>query len=90
MSSPGNPCNEAYKLASKKKRNTVKLTMLRKTDGSNPTNIIEILTFIIEKLIPEDNAQDDTDLHMSTRRLTEQPIETTDDRFHPVRNQTDH
>jgi len=34
---------------------------------------------MIEQLIPEDNAQDETDQHMNIRGLTEQPIETTDD-----------
>ena len=35
---------------------------------------------MVEQLIPEDNVQDDTDHHTNTRRLTEQQIETTDDR----------
>jgi hypothetical protein len=35
---------------------------------------------MIEQLIPEDNAQDDTDHHVNIRRLADQPIETTDDR----------
>ena len=33
-----------------------------------------------EQLIPEDNPQDDKDHHKNIRRLTEQPIETIDDR----------
>jgi hypothetical protein len=36
--------------------------------------------FMLEQLIPEDNAQDDTDRHKNVRRLTKQPIETTGDR----------
>jgi len=38
------------------------------------------LEIVLEQLIPEDNVQDDTDQHKNIRRLTERPIETTDDR----------
>jgi hypothetical protein len=38
--------------------------------------------FMIEQLIPEDIAQDDTDHHKSIRRLAENPMETTDDTEH--------
>ena len=42
--------------------------------------MVETLEYIAQHLIPEDNPQDDTDYHKSIRRLTEQPIETIDDR----------
>jgi hypothetical protein len=42
--------------------------------------MIDILVFMAEQLIPEDSPQDDTDHHKNIRRLTEQPIETFDDR----------
>ena len=42
--------------------------------------MIETLKFMLEQLIPEDNAQDDTDRHKNVRRLTEKPIETNDDK----------
>jgi hypothetical protein len=35
---------------------------------------------MLERLIPEDNVLDDTDYHKNVRKLTEQPIETTDDK----------
>jgi len=35
---------------------------------------------MIEQLIPVDNVQEDTDRHMNIWRLTEQPIESTNDR----------
>jgi hypothetical protein len=35
---------------------------------------------MLEQLIPEENAQDDTYRHKHVSRLTEQPIETTDDK----------
>jgi hypothetical protein len=56
------------------------MTTLQKLDGSKTANIIETMKIMIEQLIPEDNAQDDTEHHMNIRRLIEQPIETTDDR----------
>jgi hypothetical protein len=56
------------------------LTTLQKPDGSKRANVIETMKFMIEQLIPENNAQDDTEHHMNIRRLTEQPIETTDNR----------
>jgi len=55
------------------------LTMLQKPDGSKTTNMTETLKFMLEQVIPEDNAQDDTD-HQNVRKLIEQPIETTDDK----------
>ena len=38
------------------------------------------MRFMMEQLIPEESAHDDTEHHINIRRLTEQPIETTDDR----------
>ena len=69
-----------YKPASGKTRNTVALTTLKKPDGSKTANMIDTLVYMAEQLIPEDNPQDDTDHHKNIIRLTEQPIETFDDR----------
>jgi len=69
-----------YKLASGKTRNTVALTTLKKPDGSKTANMVDTWMYMAEQLIPEDNPQDDTDHHKNIRRLTEQPIETIDDR----------
>jgi hypothetical protein len=79
--SPSNPWNKAYKLASGKTRNTATMTTLqKKPDGSKTANIIETMKIKIEQRIPEDNGQDDTEHNMNIRRQTEQPIETTDNR----------
>ena len=80
ITSPTNPWNEAYQLASQKTRHSVTLTMLQKPESSKSANVAETLKFMVEQLIPENNAQDDTDHHTNNRRLTEQPIETSDDR----------
>jgi len=66
--SPINPWNEMYILASGKTRNKTTLTTLQKPDGSKTANMTE------------DNVQDVTVHHKNVRRLTEQPIETTDDK----------
>jgi hypothetical protein len=58
----------------------VTLTTLQKPDGSKTANIRETVKLMAEQLIPGDNAQDETEHRMNIRRLTKQPIETTDDR----------
>jgi len=75
-----NAWNKVYKLASGKTRNKAMLTTLQKRQGSKATNMTEMLKFMLEQLIPEDNVQDDTDHHKNARKLTEQPTETTDDK----------
>jgi hypothetical protein len=69
-----------YRIASGKTRNTVALTTLTKPEGSKTANMIETLAYMAEQLIPEDNPKEDTDHHKNIRRLTEQPIETIDNR----------
>jgi uncharacterized protein (UPF0147 family) len=44
------------------------------------TNIIETFKFLIKQLIPGDNTLNDTDQQRNIRRLTEQTIETTNNR----------
>jgi len=53
---------------------------LQKPDGTNTADMIETLALTLEQLIPEDNPQDDTDYHRAIRKLTEQPIDTPDDK----------
>jgi len=48
------------------------------------------MKFMIEQIIPEENAQDETDHRLYMRRLTEQLNEATDGRVHPSRIQTDY
>ena len=66
--SPSNPWNEAYKLASGKTRNTVTLTTLQKPGGTKTANIT--VKFMIEQLITEDSVQDDrtSQKHQKTNR----------------------
>jgi len=42
--------------------------------------MIDTLVYMVEQLILEGSPQDDTDHHKNIRRLTEQPIETIDER----------
>jgi predicted O-linked N-acetylglucosamine transferase (SPINDLY family) len=78
--SSNNPWNAVYKLTSGKTQNTVALTTLKKNHTVKKANVIDTLVYMAEQLIPEDNPQDDTDDHKNNRRLTEQPMETIDDR----------
>jgi predicted house-cleaning NTP pyrophosphatase (Maf/HAM1 superfamily) len=78
--SSNNPWNAVYKLASGKTQNTVALTTLKKPDGSKTANMIDTLVYMAEQLIPKDNPQDDTDHHRNIKRLTEQPIQTINNR----------
>ena len=73
--SPTNPWNKVYKLASGKTRNKTTITRLQKLDGSETTNTTQTLALMIEQLIPGDNPQDHTDHHRTIRRLAEQPID---------------
>jgi hypothetical protein len=77
---PNNPWNEVYKLAAGKIRESLTLSTLQKPDGSKTTNIDETLQTLMDLLIPEDNTQDDTSQHKSTRSLAAQPLDTTNDR----------
>jgi hypothetical protein len=79
-----------YKPASGKTGNTVALTTLKTPDGSKKANMIDTLVYMAEQLIPEDNPQEDTDHQKNIRRLTEQPIETINDRLQPGRSKTDY
>jgi hypothetical protein len=57
-----NPWNAIYKLASGKTRITAAPTTLHRQEGSKTANTLEILKYITEHLIPEENPHD-TDYH---------------------------
>ena len=80
VTSPNNPWNEVYKLATSKTRNNVTLTTPHKPDGSKTANMTETLRLMLDHLILNDNTQDNTDYHKTVRRLAEQPMHTMDDK----------
>jgi hypothetical protein len=59
MTSPFNPWNEVYKLASNKTRSKTTITTLQKPDGTKTENTEETLRFILHQFTPDDNPQDD-------------------------------
>jgi len=74
--SPINPWNEVYKLATSKARNRSTVETLQKPDGSKTINMEETLKLMLDLMIPEDHPQD----HKAVRRQVERPINTTDDK----------
>jgi ribonuclease HI len=78
--SPLNPWNEVYKLASNKIRSKTTITTLQKPDGTNTESTEETLRFILHQLTPDDNPQDDTYHHITVRKQTEQPLNTPNDK----------
>ena len=67
MTSPSNPWNEVYKLASNKLRNKAMIMTMKKPDGSKTESTEETLRLILHQLTPEDNPQEDTPPHTSKR-----------------------
>ena len=79
MTSPSNPWNEVYKLASNKLRNKAMIMTMQKPDGSKTESTEETLRLILHQLTPEDNPQEDTHHHIQVREQTEQPLNTPND-----------
>jgi len=66
--SPNNQWNEVYKLASSNTRSETKISTLPKPCGTNSESIDYNFRFVLDKLIPNDNPQDDTDHHRCVRK----------------------
>jgi len=62
MTSATNKWNEIHKLAAGRKQ-TAPTTTLRQKDGKITTNLHETLQYMIQKLTPEDNQDDDNAIH---------------------------
>jgi hypothetical protein len=54
--------------------------MLLKPDGSLTADLSEILTHILEYFIPEEKEDGDTDNHKLARIISQEPVDTTDDK----------
>ena len=75
-----NPWNIVYKLASGKIKNNTIMTTLRKEDGTNTTNAAETTQYILEKLVPVDNTEKETNYHILVRTDIKEPVQNEDDR----------
>jgi hypothetical protein len=56
------------------------LATLKKPDGTLTTDINETVTYMLDYLITKDEEDNDLVYHKIIRKLTERPIQTTDDR----------
>ena len=78
--SPSNPWNEVYKLASNKARSKTTITTLQKPDGTKTESSEETLRFILNQLTPDDIPQEDASHHITVREQAERPINTPNDK----------
>jgi hypothetical protein len=79
ITSSTNPWNAVYKLASNKAKRSETVSSLQKPDQSLTTDINE-KSHILDYLNTKDEVDNDSDYHKTIRTLTEQPIETADNR----------
>ena len=75
-----NPWNEVYRLAAGKVKNITQITTLRKPDGSLTADLNETLKYMLEQSAPEDSHNDDSDTHKQARFLSDEPIDTEDEK----------
>jgi len=80
MTSATNPWNEIYKLAAGRSKQTAPTTTLRQKDGKLTANLHETHQYIIQKLTPEDNQDNDNATHKPIRATTQETIDTADDK----------
>jgi len=74
-----NPWNEIYKVAVGR-RKIAPTTTLRQKDGKLTTNLHETLQYMIQKLTPEDNQDDHDAIHKQIRAITQETINTANDK----------
>ena len=74
-----NPWNEIYRIAAGRRKQAAQITTLRKKDGMLTTNLHGTLVHMLRNFTPEDN-QNDTEYHKQLRALTQESIDTADDK----------
>ena len=80
MTSATNPWNERYRTAvGRRKKAAITITM-RQKDGTLTTNLQGTLLHMLQNLTSEDNPADDTELHKQIRAITQEAIDTFDDK----------
>jgi hypothetical protein len=80
ITTAANPWNEVYKLAAGKRRHYSLFTFLRKPDGTLTTDMEEPVKLMLEHFTPEDNAQDDSEIHKQIRAQSQGTVNTPNDR----------
>ena len=79
MTSATNPWNAVYKMAVGKTKRATHITTLRQKYCSLTTNLQDTLLQIVQKFAPDDNQEDDTEIHRQIGALTRTPIDTEED-----------
>jgi len=79
MTSATNPWNETQNIAAGRRKQTAPTTTLRQEDGELTTNL-QTLQYMIQKLKPEDNQNNDNATHKQIRATTQETIDKTDDK----------
>jgi len=80
VSTASNPWGAIYKIAAGKGNTITQITSLSKPDGNLTVDTKETLSLMMETFAPRDNIGDNNEYHKNIRALTEQPVNTTDDR----------
>jgi len=84
LTSATNTWNAIYKIVSGNTKYTTHMTTLRLQDDSLTTNIQDTLLHMIQKFAPDDNQEDDSEIHSQTRNLTHKPPDSEgDEEFTP-------
>jgi len=74
-----NPWSAIYKMAAGKIYRAANITTLRRQDGSNATDLQDTLGLMVQNFAPDDNLEDDEEIHRQTRDRTREPFDTEDD-----------
>ena len=69
-----------YRLAAGRGKHAALTTTLMKKDGTLTTNFHETLKYTLQNLTPKDNQTDDKGLHKQIRTITQEGIDTDDDK----------
>jgi hypothetical protein len=89
MTSIPNPWSGIYRILAGRDKRTAPQTTPKQKDGTLTTNHQETIQHILQSLTPENNQEDDTEMHKNTRALAQEDIDTEDDMeftVHEVRN----
>jgi hypothetical protein len=79
VTASSNPWSQVYKLATGKARTNSIMTTLRKPNGTETSSLQETMNVMLDNIIAEDKEEEETYHHNSVRKMTEEPIHTSDD-----------
>ena len=89
LTSAINPWKEVYRIAAGRRKQAATTNTLRQKDSTLTTNVHGTLLHMLKNLTPDNNQADDNELHKQTRAITQEVIDTADDKkftVHEVKN----